>query len=181
MPRLKPIDYETCTGKTKQLLDRVQSKLGMVPNLFRTMANAPAVLEGFVFLREALEEGTLPPKLREEICLSVSECNHSAYCLSGHTAIGKSLGCTDDEIMDARRGVSSDSKVEAALHFAREVVEKRGWVSDEDLVRIRTAGYGEPEIAEIIGCVALAMFGDYFAQISLAEVDFPPVPELAHI
>ena len=48
MPRLTPIDPATAEGKAKVLLDGVQKKLGVVPNLFRTMAASPAVLESYL-------------------------------------------------------------------------------------------------------------------------------------
>ena len=178
MARLKPIDYEGASEGTRELLDGVKSEMGMVPNIFWTLANSPAALEGFVGLRNALEDGILPAKLREEIALTVSENNRSHYCVCGHAAIGKTLGCSDEEIMDARRGTSTDSKVAAALHFAREVVENRGCVSDEKFKRLRDAGYGDREITEIVACIALFSFGDYFSHIAQTELDFPEVPEL---
>ena len=36
MPRLTPIDPATATGEAKVLLDGVQKKLGVTPNLLRT-------------------------------------------------------------------------------------------------------------------------------------------------
>ena len=99
MSRICQIAPEDATGKTKELLDGVRTKMGMLPNLFLTMANSPEVLEGFVGLKDALDRGVLPAKLREEIGLAVSQCNHSEYCVAGHTAIGKTLGLSDDEIM----------------------------------------------------------------------------------
>ena len=54
MNRIPTIDPATATGKAKQLLDAVQSKLGIVPNLTRVLANAPAALEGYLnFFRRA--------------------------------------------------------------------------------------------------------------------------------
>lgn len=44
MNRIPQIDPATATGKSKQLLDAVQAKLGIVPNLTRVLANAPAAL-----------------------------------------------------------------------------------------------------------------------------------------
>ena len=41
--------------------------------------------------------------------------------------------------------------------------------------RVREAGYGEGEIAEIIAAVALNIFSNYFNHIAETEVDFPPV------
>ena len=47
-------------AKAKALLEGVQKKLGMTPNLMRTMANSPAVLEAYLGLGSALGKGTLP-------------------------------------------------------------------------------------------------------------------------
>ena len=46
MARFKPVDRATATGRTKELLDAVKQKFGMVPNITRLMANSPQVLEG---------------------------------------------------------------------------------------------------------------------------------------
>jgi len=179
MSRIEPIEREMATGRSRELLDHVESKMGMLPNFYRTMANSSAVLEGYTCLHDALEDGVLPAKLCEEIALTVSQVNRSEYCLAGHTALGKTLGLSDDEIMDSRRCQSSDKRVEVVLQFARDVVEKHGWVSDEDVRRLREVGYEDREISEMIGWIVLSIFGDYFTQITQTEVDFPAVPELA--
>ncbi|NLX95541.1 MAG: carboxymuconolactone decarboxylase family protein [Rhodopirellula sp.] len=180
MSRLQPVQRDRTDGKTRKILDEVQSSMGMTPNLFRIMANSPAVLEGFVSLRNCLENGVLEPSLREQVCLSVAEANRSEYCVAGHAAIGKTIGLSDEEIMDARHAQSPDSKVQAALAFAWEVADHRGDVMDSDIIRLRDAGYTEEEIAEIIGLVGLNTFGDYFAEVTQPAFDFPRVPEPAH-
>ncbi len=48
MSRIHQVDPQSASGKAKQLLDAVQSKLGLVPNMTRAMANAPAVLDGYL-------------------------------------------------------------------------------------------------------------------------------------
>jgi hypothetical protein len=48
MTRLQAIAPEHATGKAKELLNAVSGKLGMVPNMARTMANAPSVLDGYL-------------------------------------------------------------------------------------------------------------------------------------
>jgi hypothetical protein len=70
MNRLTAIAPETATGPVKNLFDGVQKKLGMVPNMMRTMAVAPPVLEAYLQLSGALGGGKLPAKLREQIALS---------------------------------------------------------------------------------------------------------------
>ena len=177
MPRLKAIQPDQATGQAKQLLDALDEKFGMVPNLARTLANSPAALQGYLAFGEALEGGVLGAKLREQIALTVSQANGCGYCVAAHCAIGKSVGLSDSELTDARQSSSPDRKVDAALHFARQLVENRGWVNDEDLDRVRRAGYGDAEIAEIVAVVAWKTFANYFNHVAGTEVDFPEVPE----
>jgi alkylhydroperoxidase family enzyme len=48
MSRFHAVDPSTATGKSKELLDAVKGKLGMVPNMTRVMASSPAVLESYL-------------------------------------------------------------------------------------------------------------------------------------
>ena len=58
MTRIQAIAPENATGKAKELLTAVNGKLGMVPNMARTMANAPAVLDGYLAFSGSLAKGT---------------------------------------------------------------------------------------------------------------------------
>lgn len=178
MPRLQAVDPSNATGQTQQQLETVSEKFGMIPNVIRTLANSPAALEGYLDLGDALRGGVLSAKLREQISLTVSELNGCNYCVAAHSAFGKSVGLSETELFDARQSASPDSKVEAALQFTRKVVEDRGWVSDEDLERVRKAGYGDTEIVEIVAVVALITFWNYFNHVTENEVDFPAAPSL---
>ena len=98
--------------------------------------------------------------------------------MAAHSAIGSSVGLSDDDIRDARTGAAPNRQTEAALQFARRIVEKQGLLSDADLADVRGAGYSDEEIAELIGHVALTQFTNYFNHIAETEVDFPVVAEL---
>lgn len=175
MTRLKAIDPDIATGKAKELLDGVKKKLGITPNLMRTMANSPAVLEGYLNFSGALAGGSISAKLREQIALTVGESNQCQYCVSAHTAIGKMVGLNDDDIEESRNSTSSDRKTEAALRFAKKIVLARGELKDEEINLVRQAGYTDGEIAEIIGNVALNIFTNYFNHIAQTEIDFPRI------
>lgn len=64
--RIAQLGPAQATGKAKQLFDRVQSKLGVVPNLFRVLGTAPAALEGYLNLNDALAGGGLDAKILEQ-------------------------------------------------------------------------------------------------------------------
>ncbi len=175
MPRLKAIEITEADPKAKSLLEGVEKKLGLAPNVMRTMANSPAVLEAYLGFGNALAKGSLGPKLREQIALTVAELNGCRYCLAAHSAVGRMVGLSDEEIADSRRGVSPDRKTEAVLQFARKVVSERGWVSDDDMATVRTAGTSDAEIAEVVAHVAVNIFSNYFNHVAGTEVDFPEV------
>ncbi len=175
MPRLTAVDPSSATGKAKQLLDAVQGKVGMTPNITRTMAQSPAVLEAYLSFSAALGGGRLDAKLREQIALAVGELNRCQYCVSAHTAIGKMVGLNEEDLMASRRGSSPEPKVQEALRFAQTIIARRGEVTDDDMDRLRRAGYSDGEIAEIVANVVLNVFTNYFNHVAQTEVDFPAV------
>lgn len=174
-PRLGAVNPETATGKAKDLLNGVKAKLGLTPNMMRTMANSPAVLEGYLHFSGALSGGALPAGLREQIALAVAEANGCDYCLSAHSALGQMAGLKADQISASRQAVSVDPRVDAALKFAVAVVASRGAVSDEQFAKVRAAGFTEGEVAEVLAHVALNVFTNYFNKAALTVVDFPKV------
>ena len=173
MPRLNPVNPETAQGKTKQLLDGVQKSLGMTPNIMRTLANSPAALEAYTGLLNALGGASIEARTRESIALATSGANGCEYCASAHTAIGKMLGLTDDEAHENLLGRSSDPTVAAILQFSRAIVEKRGWVNDQDIQEARDAGLTDGAITEIVATVATTIFSNYFNHVAETDVDFP--------
>ena len=178
MSRITQIAPETATGKAKTLLDAVKSKLGLVPNMTRAMANAPAVLDGYLQLSGALSHGSLSAKQREQLALAISQANGCDYCVSAHSTVGRMVGLTADQIRDARLGTAVDPKADALIRFARKVLETRGRVSDSDLEDVREAGFDDGAIAEVVGHVALNVFTNYFNELAETDIDFPKAAEL---
>jgi len=179
MPRLDMIDPTTATGNAKELLDGIQAKVGMTPNLYRIMANSPVALGGLLEFGGALAKGSLTAKLREQIALVVAESNGCDYCLAAHSALGKSLGLSEDAILDSRRGSAADTRTQAALAFAGALVENRGHIDDANLQHVRDAGYDDGAIVEIIATVALNTFTNYFNHVAETPVDFPEAVSLS--
>jgi len=176
MTRLTALNPEEVTGKTKDLFDAVQAKLGVVPNMMRTMGNSPAVLEGYLNLSGALSHGKLSAKTGELIALAVSESNSCDYCLAAHTFIGEKLVKADPAVLHAARtGNSTDAKTEAILQLAKTLINKNGLVNDEDVNKAKNAGISDAEIAETVAHTALNVLTNYFNNLANTEIDFPTV------
>ena len=92
MQRITVLDPETTTGKkSKELFNAVQSKLGLVPNMMRTMGNSSAVLNGYLSFGGALGESSIGAKLGGLITLTVANANSCNYCNAAHSYIGEKL------------------------------------------------------------------------------------------
>ena len=116
MQRIQSVEPQQAQGRAKELLDAVKSKFGIVPNLTRAMAVAPSVLEAYLGFSGSLGHGVPPAQVREQLALDVGEANHCDYCVSAHSAIGKRVGLSDQEILSSRRGASALCAVHGRRH-----------------------------------------------------------------
>jgi uncharacterized peroxidase-related enzyme len=178
MARLTQIQPEAASGRARELLDAVKGRLGLVPNMTRAMANSPAALNGYLQLSGALGKGNLPARVREQIALAVAQANGCDYCLAAHSAVGRMVGLTADQIRDSRLGAAVDPRADALIRFALKVVHARGGVDDSDLEAVRRAGFDDAAIAEVVANVALHVFTNYFNRLAGTDLDFPAVPAL---
>jgi uncharacterized peroxidase-related enzyme len=175
MSRITTIDRNTTNPDVRRTFDGIQQLLGVVPNMMRTMAQSPRVLDGYLGLNGALTRGLLPATLREQIAIAVAEANDCDYCLSAHTFLGRVAGLSDRQLEASREGRAEDGRSDAALQFARAVIERRGGISDADLARVRAAGLSDGEIVEIVAHVGLNVFTNYFNRVAQTDVDFPKI------
>lgn len=177
MPTVAALTPETASQEAKPLLDAIQKKMGKIPNIFKNMANSPAALQAYLDLSKACNATSFSPALREQIALVVGQANQCHYCLSAHSAIGKSAGLTDAEILNARKGHGKSGKEEAILHFAKEMVEKKGHLDPSAIDTLKRAGVSEKELVELVLVITLNIYTNYFNHITDPVIDFPIVPE----
>lgn len=171
-----PASIDAAPTASHPLLEGVKKQLGIVPNMFRLIANSPAALKGYVGLSDALNRGTLPAATRERIALAVAEVNGCSYCLSAHTYLGKNLAKLDDaEISANRHGASNDPKADAAVRFAVELVRERGHVGEDGLRAVKAAGYDDAQVIEIVLHVALNTWTNFINVVGATDIDFPVV------
>jgi uncharacterized peroxidase-related enzyme len=174
MSRINIPTVEHAPEASKPLLAAVHKQLSMVPNLMKVVGNSAAALEGYLSLNGALAKGAIDSKLRERIALAIAEFNGCEYCLAAHTYLGKNLAKLDDaEIQAARNGRSADLRADLAVRFAMKVAKERGRVGDEDIAALRSAGFDNAGIVEIVLNVALNILTNYVNNVAQTDVDFP--------
>lgn len=175
MNRVPLVDRHATTADRKALLDAIHGAFGATPNMFRAVANSPAALKSMWSAFGALGGGVIEAKLGEQIAVAVADRNSCDYCLAAHTALGRKAGASAEEMQQAQAGESADAKTQAALRFALKLVNDRGQVGDADVQVLRSVGFGDEEIVEILAHVALNLFTNYVNVALAVPVDFPAV------
>lgn len=178
MARIQPLTQDNAPAASQPLLEAVKKKMGMVPNLLGTFAQAPAALSTYLNVSETLGGGLLEAPERERVALAVGQANSCDYCLAAHTMIGKGAGLSVDETLQAREGRSADPKQAALALFAKEITENRGNVTDEQLSAFKSAGWSDAHVLEVITHVAFNTLTNYTNHIAQTQIDFPAAPEL---
>lgn len=179
MQRIRSVDPQHAEGSAKELLATVEQAFGVIPNAAKVMANSPAVLESFLALSTAMHRTAIGDKLHHQIKLAASEANGCSYCTSILCAMGRTAGLTADDLVDARSASATDARTDAALRFARAVLESKGNVRDDDLRAVRQAGFGDAEIVEIVASIVVGYFTNFINNVAGTTLDIPEAPALA--
>lgn len=175
MARIQPLTVDTASPQGTEILKAIKGKIGMIPNLYATMAHSPAALGAALAFGDAMGQSVLSAKVKEQLALAIAGANTCDYCASAHTAIGKMSGLEAEELSSNLAGNASDPKVQALLTLAKAIVVSRGNVSEAELGAAREAGVSDAEIVEVVATVAINTFTNYFNHIAATEIDFPVV------
>ena len=178
MPRIPVLDDRASTSRARELILEFEESEGMVTNLIQTLAHSPVALESYLQMSRILAGGELNEKLRFRIALTVSEVNQSPYCLAAYTAYSRAVGLSEREILDARRGESPESRIDAALKFARKLAQNQVAALDTDICRLRKVEYSNGQILEIISVIAMTSYINTINHVAGTELDFQSVPPL---
>ena len=170
MSRINTLSLEHATDTTRPLLEGVQKKIGFLPNVFKTLAQAPAVLSSYLQQSAALGKTSLSATEKEAIFLATSQVNGCDYCLAAHTVFAGKAGLSALDILSARNG-----QLNAFATLARQITESRGHLNSEQIKAARAAGIDDSKIVEVIGHVASQTLTNYLNNVALTEIDFPAI------
>ena len=173
MSTLKPLTREQASPSVQPIFDVLKSKVGMVPNLYATIANSPNTLPAYLAFDEALGKGVFSAKERQAIFLIVSQVNGCNYCQSAHTALGKMNGFTEEETIQLRTATIADKKLNALTTLAKEITAKHGRPSEKALDGFYQAGYGNDALVELVAHIGYKTVANYLHNIAHFQIDFP--------
>jgi uncharacterized peroxidase-related enzyme len=158
MPRLPLRTLDDAPEDARASLAIAEKNNGYLPNLLRTLANAPAALEAYLTVSGINARGSISLAEREAVQITAAAVHGCGYCVAGHSALAEKKAKLGKSAIDALRNRSpvSDPKLNAIARFTEAVIASRGGVSDDELARFKEAGFTDQAALEVVLGVSLA-------------------------
>ncbi|MGF1613676.1 MAG: carboxymuconolactone decarboxylase family protein [Gammaproteobacteria bacterium] len=165
-------DEHTAPTAARPWIEQAKQGFGFLPNLIAGMAEAPALAEGYLTLSDIYARTGLNAQERELVLLAVSRENGCDYCVAAHSMLAQMSQLPAEAIQAIRDGREiPDPRLEALRCFSTQLVEKRGWVNDEDIRAFLGAGYEISHVGDVILAVGLKTLSNYFNHIAGTPLD----------
>ncbi len=159
------------------LFDNLKKGLGMVPNLYATLAHSEHALGNYLAFQNA--KSSISGKAREVINLVVSQVNQCAYCLAAHTVIGGMVGFRPEQMLEIRRGTAAfDAKLDALASLVKNIAVERGHADPVRVQAFFAAGWTRENLVDAIVVIGDKTVTNYLHGTTQVPVDFPAAPEL---
>lgn len=167
----KPHTVSSAPAGSKATLEAMKKAFGFIPNMFATIAESPAAVNGYVALENVLAKGTFSPAERQLLLTTISSENRCLYCTAAHSTLAGAFKADETSLAEARgESVPSATRTGALVEFTREVIRERGQIGAATLQRFFDAGFTKAQALEVvanIGLKTISNFIDGFAHVQL--------------
>ena len=163
---------ETAPGGSTPLLGDAEKTFGFIPNLLGVFAESPAALEANLAVWQIFDESSFSPTERQVVELAASRFNECRYCVAAHSVVAGMQQVPADVIEALRNDRPiDDNKLQALRVFTTEVVEARGWVSEDQVGAFLAAGYNKAQVLEVILGITFKTLSNYANHIADTPLD----------
>ncbi len=162
----------SASDKAKISLKKAQQTFGFVPNLIGVLAESPTAAQAYLDLNTIYSSTSFTPSEQQVVLLAISRYHECHYCIAAHSTVAQMQNVPADVVEAIRNDQPIHHKqLEALRVFATAVVDKRGWVSEQDLDAFFAAGYEKRHVLDIIVGAALKTISNYTNHVSETPVD----------
>lgn len=163
---------ETAPEKSKEILEKVKTNNGFLPNLMGVFAESPEILEAYLTLSSLVDQTTLTPTERQIALIGASISNGCDYCVAAHSTISAMQKLPNDIIQALRENRPiADAKLETFRKFVQAVTDGRGAVSETEINAFLEARYTKQNILEVILVVGMKTLSNYTNHIAETPLD----------
>ena len=175
---LRVPDEDELPAEVLELWRPSLEKLGFVPNVLRLYALRPSRLLAWnTHYEEAMKgDSTLTKAEREMIAVVVSVTNGCAYCIAAHSAALRKLTKDpklSDQIAADHANAELPERMKRALDYAVKLTRTPATMAEEDVERLREAGWTDEDVMDITEVTSLFNFSNRMA----SGLGWAPNPE----
>ncbi|HJN14200.1 MAG TPA: carboxymuconolactone decarboxylase family protein [Armatimonadota bacterium] len=155
-----------------EVMAEIEAALGFVPNFFRAMAQSPAATRLYLAGLDIMQHSSLSEKESQAVQLAISAYNECHYCGPAHAKAAEMAGITPDDIMALRAGDElGDPDLIDIVGATRVILDKRGWLDEEDLRDLAQSGIYRETIFDIIAFISLKTISNYINHVEGTPLD----------
>lgn len=168
-------EKENAPEKSQGLMDQSMAIFGMLPNMHKILAEAPATYEAHNTAYVLFTKNTGFSALEAQIVFMTANYeNRCHYCMAGHSWGMKAMGMPADIIEAMREGQPlSDPKLDALRSFARDLLDTRGHVGDDKLQAFIDAGYTKRHALEVLCGLSVKLISNFTNALAHTDVEGP--------
>jgi hypothetical protein len=176
MSRIPYHAVEDAPQASRPLLQKIaqSSPTGHPLNVHAQMAHAPAVLAGYLSLRNVItEHGALEPKVSWALHLATAATIGNDYMIGIASRFAGMNGWTDTQIAALRTGTTTgDTAIDALTRLVREAATHSGAVTDITWAAALQGGWNDGQLTEAFAHLGLTLFTGYFLNYAQTKPDF---------
>lgn len=136
------------------------------------MAEAPALLKSYRFLRGAFEETSLDATERNVVLLAISYENECQYCMAAHSVLAQMQKVPGDVVNSIREGMPiPNRKLQALRKFTTSIVSGRGQPAAATMQEFFAAGFTQANALEVILGVGMKTLSNYANHLTNPPLD----------
>jgi len=165
---------ETADAISSKILEAAKKGMGMIPNMYASMANNTALFDAYSHSYKTFRENAgFTAQEQEIIFLSVAFENGCDYCMAAHSFVADKMSKVPIEVTDAIRNNTEieDAKYRELSTFSRVMTVKRGNPSTEDIDAFLASGYTKNHILGVIAGIGVKTMSNYFNHVFNTPVD----------
>jgi uncharacterized peroxidase-related enzyme len=180
--RVPLLERDQVPAEIDALYAKLYADRGCVPNMFKALANVPALALGITaLLKPLMGEGALAGWYKELIATRVASLNNCAYCVSAHRYLALQRGATpqqvaslDDPASDGFERAPFTAKEKAGLHYAGLLHVSAHAIDDAAFAAVSQ----HFDTQELIELTAIAAAFELFSRFNTAlRIPVTPLPD----
>ena len=159
--RVPMLERDQVSPELGLLYDALLQQRGVVPNMFKTVANIPALALGFAsLLKPLLSDGALPGWYKELVATRMSVLKGSLYAVTAHSASARQKGANEEQLVaiksDFEKGPFSEAE-KLGLRCADRLHHSAYQIDDAFFAKLKTV-YNDQQIIELIATASVFEF-----------------------